>query len=1266
MDVLLLLLVCLGIITLIGHGLWVLVAAIVRALVGTRVEPIKAPPQLLTQCAECGASLQREDKFCVRCGHWQGASSGNAQDELLLVARRLNLLLEQGRLDAATHARVRSVIEAEQARLSETPRPAVAAQTPPVLSEATPPATLLSAPPAQTQPSPKLPATSPPPKQQRTLNEMLAAFREERSIQWGELVGGLLIIGSSLALVVSLWAQIAAVPLIKYAVFVGLTAGLFGLGFYSAHRWRLPTTSRAVLIIAALLVPLNFLAMTAFSQQDALASALALGGELLALALFAVLVYLAARVIVPGRAWWLIGATLGPSCALLLAQHWGNAITSTLLLGGLPMACYWGVAGALRQASPGREEPDENETTRVFTLFGIAAFAALLPLGLLFVKTGDLAHATHRFAWLVSLFGVPAISVGLAVWQRANNPASNNRRRGANQTVATSLALIGALLALTGLLRAWPHVAMLLAIALLNAVVCLWAAWRYGWSWAHTGAVTHLTLAYLIGCNLLAGRVSLWEEDGRNLASALLSATASVALLPWSALLLMAAEWRRRIGQKIESGIYVVAGTAAGALSLLLATGHGLSSADDARRAALIYAVYALMAGVMAWRREARPASWLGAVLLLGALIEGVVFGYGDALTAHHPLRLALLSYAGLLALGGLILPARVVKARHLFITPAIVGALAGLAAVIVGEWLRQWLSAALFAEVWPLSWLVIALSAALLVVCVRLGEGDRAWPGLYVVGLIIIGRALLLFQLVGEQLLLSTVIAAALYAGLTSWLWRRQWSGDEQLLSSGARAQRWLAVATMLLTGFVTLSNLGIIFSQDSLAQRLAATSFAGALPLAFILLAAARTQWLITTGIRVAVLKVMLWGWAWLAPRATGQVSKRLVILMVIATAIVIASRLLIAGQRRDESGWPLLVRAELPWLVMLGLAALAGVLGVELNNYLNWGAALVSWPEVTAVWATLICLMAASLVFALLPGADPFAWDERRRTRYVYAAEGFTLLTLLHLRLTMPWLFTGFLATYWPLLVMAVAFAGVGVSELCRRQGRLVLAEPLEKTGALLPLLPVFGFWLSNPPLSYSGLLLLVGLFYGVLSVMRRSFAFGLLAALAGNSGLWHFLSGRPGYGFFEHPQLWLIPVALSVLAAAQINRARLSLEQMATVRYAALIVIYVSSTADIFINGVSASPWLPVALALLSVGGVITGLLLRIRAFLFLGTAFLLLALLTMIWSAAVNLGWEWLWYVSGIAIGVLIIYTFALFERRRAELLNLVERLKQWQ
>ena len=52
----------------------------------------------------------------------------------------------------------------------------------------------------------------------------------------------------------------------------------------------------------------------------------------------------------------------------------------------------------------------------------------------------------------------------------------------------------------------------------------------------------------------------------------------------------------------------------------------------------------------------------------------------------------------------------------------------------------------------------------------------------------------------------------------------------------------------------------------------------------------------------------------------------------------------------------------------------------------------------------------------------------------------------------------------------------------------------------------------------------------------------------------------------FSFAEHPQFWLIPPALSVLVAAQVNRRKLAPEMLAAIRYAATIVLYLSSTSE----------------------------------------------------------------------------------------------------
>src|SRR6185437_3793268 len=159
------------------------------------------------------------------------------------------------------------------------------------------------------------PRPSRPPR--RPVPEVLASFMEENNIRWGELIGGLLIVGCSVALVISFWAGITQRPWLQFSVFTAVTAAFFGLGLYTEHRWRLPLTSRGVLLIATLLVPLNFLAFAALSSGT-VPGPLTLGAEIVAFALFAYLVWQAGKVIAPFWPELLTAGTCATSACLLI------------------------------------------------------------------------------------------------------------------------------------------------------------------------------------------------------------------------------------------------------------------------------------------------------------------------------------------------------------------------------------------------------------------------------------------------------------------------------------------------------------------------------------------------------------------------------------------------------------------------------------------------------------------------------------------------------------------------------------------------------------------------------------------------------------------------------------------------------------------------------------------------------------------------------------------------------------------------------------
>src|SRR5258708_32428288 len=134
---------------------------------------------------------------------------------------------------------------------------------------------------------------------QRPFAEVVTAFLEQSNVRSGEIIGGILIIGCSTALVISPWAQISRVPLMKFLIFTTVTAALFGVGFYTEHHWKLPTTSRGILTIATLLVPLNFLAIAAVSAGVAPPRAVGISSGNIGPAPFLFLVYFFGRVITP-------------------------------------------------------------------------------------------------------------------------------------------------------------------------------------------------------------------------------------------------------------------------------------------------------------------------------------------------------------------------------------------------------------------------------------------------------------------------------------------------------------------------------------------------------------------------------------------------------------------------------------------------------------------------------------------------------------------------------------------------------------------------------------------------------------------------------------------------------------------------------------------------------------------------------------------------------------------------------------------------------
>lgn len=558
---------------------------------------------------------------------------------------------------------------------------------------------------------------------------------------------------------------------------------------------------------------------------------------------------------------------------------------------------------------------------------------------------------------------------------------------------------------------------------------------------------------------------------------------------------------------------------------------------------------------------------------------------------------------------------------------------------------------------------------------CLWRPRNSLAVIGVYFAGLLASASLLDSFNLTLEPMVWNGTLVLASYGFATSYLWSRR-RGIGQLLAPlripandhlQQQTQQWLIPLNGLLAIFVTIFALLTQFTCEVLSLRLACSQAIAAMAFSIGMLArGTRETQLRMTSLLLGTVAAVGFGWCWIdpdGPHATGL--NRAVVFASAVMGMAVFYGIGLSKILRRENSWTRAGYQFVPTLIGVGVFSIAGILAMEVWLFFSRGAVDLSLPGVFAIAAALGIAVAACLVAAIVPGRDPLNLEEKSRAMYVYAAEGLIALLFLHLRVTMPYLFAGVFQQYWTIIVMVIAFAGVGMSEWFKRRQIEYLASPLEKTGALLPLLPVIGFWLTDQSVNYSVIMLTVGCLYAGLSVMRKSFGFGVLATLSANGALWFFLHDTVQISFFLHPQLWLIPGAICVLVAAYLNRESLSSTQMNTIRYLSVSVIYASSTGDIFINGVGNAPWLPAILAAFSIAGIFVGILMHVRAFLFMGLSFLVISLMTVIWYAAVDLEQTWLWYVTGIVTGVIIIAVFAVFEKKRNEVIHVVAKLKSW-
>ncbi len=620
--------------------------------------------------------------------------------------------------------------------------------------------------------------------------------------------------------------------------------------------------------------------------------------------------------------------------------------------------------------------------------------------------------------------------------------------------------------------------------------------------------------------------------------------------------------------------------------------------------------------------------------------------------------------------------------AHQFFTVGAILGALAlSVGGLLIATLQRQFASSSTggspdaihVSNVW--GW-ILCVNTTLLVVA---GMWDRRQKlsalGLYACGALALVVALDMIAFPPRQMLFGAGFFAAGYVALTGYLWSQgarlaTWAfklGIQDPIAGLKRTAAWLPALSLIVVAAVLAVEFVVVLSFADRWMRYCAAL--APLLLAFGIACQAQEkrraffQW--TTLVLLGLAAVFI-AWADVAPGFSGartldRLARLVTSLSVAALGFLLAGKWRIwAGDWREAAGRAAFTAGG------AALLALLFSISAEAALFNPATGAPVSVAQASITGAALAGLVIALLWLAINKGADPLGLTGRGRMAYVYAAQVIAVLLWGHIYLVFPEFFHGRVRPYWPYVAMAIAFGGVGLAELLKKRQVLVLAEPLERTSVFLPIVPMLGMWVIAAEKTENWVVLfMAGLLYALLAVFRRSFASALAAAVTGNAGLLLLLHEQ-GFRFLERPQFWMIPPALSVLGAAEANRKRLNEAQLTSVRYGCLLAIYVSSSCEIFLVSAGHSLASPMILAAAAVAGVVTGIWLRVRAFLYLGAGFVLVSVVSMVWHAQRTLEQSWPWWAFGMGLGASIMAVFVMFERKRGEILGVIDRLKQWQ
>jgi hypothetical protein len=358
-------------------------------------------------------------------------------------------------------------------------------------------------------------------------------------------------------------------------------------------------------------------------------------------------------------------------------------------------------------------------------------------------------------------------------------------------------------------------------------------------------------------------------------------------------------------------------------------------------------------------------------------------------------------------------------------------------------------------------------------------------------------------------------------------------------------------------------------------------------------------------------------------------GQAGDGLVLMGALAIALAIAG-LLLDHWRTSLLNLPpksLSLFGHIHW--GLGTVLLAIALGLSLS------------PSSERLWGLEILVLGG---YALVQGRQQTLWIYLGLSQ-IFAAMGQSLYTTLPKEQLLPW-------------ASAIASGlSLGIYSLPWQRWGWIRA-PFKQVALAIPLLTT----LLTAFIVNTSSLLLTGGFYGWMAFAAQTARLSYIGLIAANWAALRLLDE-----LHLASRIWGVSlVGLSVLFIAQVDPALRSASQKDLRHWLRCFAIGLISTTVLY----ESDPYFGAGLLAigLSLGLVLLGLWVRVRAFLYVGTLAFLVKILRLIWLFIADESLV-LWAL-GIALGLLLIWIAATFEARRSQVTALLQywvtELEQWQ